>query len=35
MPEEHFCVHGHFYQPQRADPFTKEISTIQSNTLLP
>ncbi|MDK2980368.1 MAG: hypothetical protein PWQ55_715 [Chloroflexota bacterium] len=25
MPEKHFCVHGHFYQPPRVDPFTGEI----------
>ena len=25
MPEKHFCVHGHFYQPPREDPFTGEI----------
>jgi len=25
MPEKHFCVHGHFYQPPRVDPFTGDI----------
>ncbi len=25
MPDKHFCVHGHFYQPPRVDPFTGEI----------
>lgn len=25
MPEKHFCVHGHFYQPPRVDPFTGQI----------
>jgi len=25
MPEKQFCVHGHFYQPPRLDPFTGEI----------
>ena len=25
MAEKHFCVHGHFYQPPRVDPFTGEI----------
>lgn len=25
MPDKHFCVHGHFYQPPRLDPLTGEI----------
>ena len=25
MHQKHFCVHGHFYQPPRVDPFTKVI----------
>ena len=25
MPQLHFCVHGHFYQPPRVDPFTNQI----------
>ena len=25
MPKNHFCVHGHFYQPPREDPFSGEI----------
>ena len=25
MPNKHFCVHGHFYQPPREDPLTGEI----------
>lgn len=25
MPTRHFCVHGHFYQPPRIDPFTNKI----------
>lgn len=25
MQKNHFCVHGHFYQPPREDPFTGEI----------
>ena len=27
MSEIHFCVHGHFYQPPREDPFIGEIPT--------
>jgi len=27
MSKTHFCVHGHFYQPPREDPFTEEIPT--------
>ncbi|MBN1953763.1 MAG: DUF3536 domain-containing protein [Anaerolineae bacterium] len=26
MSDCYFCVHGHFYQPPRADPFTNHIS---------
>ena len=25
MHQSHFCVHGHFYQPPRIDPFTRTI----------
>jgi len=25
MSQSHFCVHGHFYQPPRIDPFTRTI----------
>lgn len=25
MSQSHFCVHGHFYQPPRVDPFTRTI----------
>jgi len=25
LSQSHFCVHGHFYQPPRVDPFTRTI----------
>ena len=25
MHQKHFCIHGHFYQPPRVDPFTRVI----------